>query len=222
MTCGKVGVMPGADSPLRPPNLRGWTFLRVSLLAALWGAACVLDPEFIGATLTTTATITASETGATVPTTGDEGASATSSAPSEGAYGVPCELVGVELALLDTWVTLQPACDDGICALVQDELRVCQTDEQCTQDDPGSACSFGTFCELSPAFIAANSRCTRTCEVVDDCPAMQGCKAGVTCSVLTLSGDLCCQKMCVCLDHLNPVLQAANQTTCNNEPEPCP
>lgn len=220
--------------------------LRTSLLAALSGSACLLDPDIIGATITTTttttATITASDTGANDPTTGandpttgaldpttgaldpttaDDGADTTSEPLPEGAYGAPCELAGMQFPFLDTEVTLQPACDDGICALVQDDLQVCQIDEHCQQNDPASACNAATFCELSPAFVAENSRCTRTCESVEDCPAMAGCETGVTCSVLTLAGDLCCQKMCACLDHLIPVLQAANQSTCDDDPGVC-
>ncbi len=203
--------------------------LPIPLIAALSG--CVLDPEVIGATLPTaapdgpgdvgdaSATNAGSdgETGTTDPTTGEDGVSDTSAAPEPGAYGGSCELAGLMYPPLDTDVTPQPACEGGICSLVQDDLKVCQTDEQC----PDSVCSGNTFCELSPAFIAANSRCTRTCESVDDCPPMFGCQTGVTCTVLTISGDLCCVKMCACRDHISGILQAANQSTCVSEPEVC-
>ncbi|SFE34415.1 hypothetical protein SAMN02745121_03929 [Nannocystis exedens] len=213
---------------------------RPLLLAfALTAAACPLPPDFVGETLpertsSDSASVTGPETGMSVTTvaqdptttttggttaTSDEtGASTTAGA---GAYGSFCELVGAEPDLQRTVIVPQPACDGGICLLVSDGAPLaCMTDVECADEAEGSVCAGNGLCNLSPAFIEANARCTRACETDDDCPAVPGCADGLRCAPITLTGDLCCQRVCACKDHLSAVQANEAEVLCT-QPRTC-
>lgn len=209
---------------------------RSSLLAvALAGPACLLPPELVGTTITTTTSTSDELTGAgssAGTTTSAEGltstsglepsTSTTSAVPPSGAYGSFCELVGVGPDLQITAILLQPACDGGICLIVSDAGPfVCDGDPDCMEEAEGSVCGQNGLCNLSPAFIEANARCTQACGVDGDCPAIPGCQTGVTCATITLIGELCCQKVCACNDHLNPAQADDAETICDDDPGLC-
>lgn len=204
-------------------------FLRPLLLVVALTPACVLTPDLIGETLTGLAggdhddhTTAYGETG----TTGDEhGASETSLDPAPDSYGAACELAGVGPDIQRTEVVPQPACDGGICLLVSDDAPLaCEPgdDASCElAEGPGSVCGANGLCGLTPAFVEANARCTETCEVDTDCPPIPGCMTGTTCTTVTLIGELCCQKVCACNDHIFPAQVEDMQATCDADPELC-
>ncbi|WAS99265.1 hypothetical protein [Nannocystis punicea] len=189
------------------------------LAVAAVAPACVLSPEFVGATLTEAASngtaasaTTVVEEGASVSsttavesvTTGTPTTSATSGVPAAGAYGSFCELAGITFVPESTVITPQPECDGGICLVVSDDGPLaCDFDFECAEEAEGSVCAPSRgFCTLSPAFLEANTRCTQTCELDEDCPDLPGCATGFRCATITFLGPLCCQKVCACKDHL--------------------
>lgn len=192
--------------------------LRRALLLAssLLAPACVLTPEVIGDTLTGAST---GETGVGAT----DGVGTTSAGPESGAYGSPCALVGAPKDLQITAISLQPACDAGICLLVNDRGPwVCEEDASCAVDEgPGSVCGENGFCNMTPSFVEENTRCTATCEVDTDCPELPGCVAGPACATITNIGELCCAKVCACQDHLNPAQTATAEANCVADPEFC-
>jgi hypothetical protein len=191
------------------------------LAVAAVAPACVLSPEFVGATLTeaasnasavsaTTVVDEGSSVGSTtvgedVTTTGTgSGAGTTTEAPAAGAYGSFCELAGITYDPQRTVIVPQPDCDGGICLLVSDDGPLaCNFDLECAEEAEGSACGQNGLCDLPPAFLEANTRCTRTCEHDEDCPDLPGCTTGFRCATITFLGPLCCQKVCACKDHLH-------------------
>lgn len=207
--------------------------LRWSLLAvALAGPGCLLPPEIVGSTITTSAggetdKLPGSSASATLPgegltsTSGSEPSTSATTGPAGAAYGSACELVGLGPDIQFTSISPQPSCEDGICLLVYDQSRPgCASDLQCTDEDDGP-CADNGVCNLSPAFLEANARCTRTCESVADCPPIPGCQTGLTCGTMTVLGELCCQRVCACNDLLEPAAPASLDMLCALDPEQC-
>lgn len=192
------------------------------LTAALLVPGCLQPPEVIGVTITAT-----DSGGAASTTTGDGQGASTTTAPDSttgapsGAYGSVCELVGFPPVLNFTAISPQPACDGGICLLVIDEKYQCETDLECqTNVGPASSCD-GNICDVSPAVLLEDTRCTQTCETVEDCPEIPGCMTGLICSSFLVSDELCCQKVCGCKDSLFLSGVMSLQMICDEEPEFC-
>jgi hypothetical protein len=212
------------------------------LLLAFALAACPLPPDFVGETLPERTTgdataVTGAETGVSVTTvvedpttttpggsttTGDETGASTATGSPASAYGSFCELVGAGPDLQQTVIVPQPECDGGICLLVSDAGPLaCTLDEQCEEEAAGSVCAGNGLCNLSPAFIEANARCTQLCETDEDCPAVPGCATGLRCTPITLLDSLCCQRVCACKDHLSDPQADSIEATCAGDPELC-
>ncbi|PCC70200.1 hypothetical protein SAMN02745121_03479 [Nannocystis exedens] len=197
------------------------------LPVALVVPGCPLTPEIIGETVTTSG---ASGGSASATTDDDPGASTTTvptgtttSLPS-GAYGSACALAGFPPIINHSAITPQPACDGGICLLVIDAKYQCESDLDCeTNVGEGVACEEG-YCDVSPAVILEEgSRCTQTCETVADCPEIPGCMSGAICSSFMVSGELCCQKVCGCIDSLYVSGVMSLQMLCDEMPDfTCP
>lgn len=172
------------------------------LTVALSAAGCLLTPESIGETLPTGDAQGASTTTGESITTGDDittGEGVTTGV-AEGAYGSSCQVLGFPPVLNHAAISVQPACDGGICLTII--AGACETDLECETDvGEGSVCGEDGTCTATPALIAEHSRCTRSCETVADCPAIPGCATGSTCSTVVVSGELCCEKVCLCNDH---------------------
>ncbi|WP_434418116.1 hypothetical protein [Nannocystis pusilla] len=195
---------------------------------ALVVAGCPLTPEIIGET------VTASDSGAggssTSATTGDgQGVSTTTASGStttdlpSGAFGSACELVGFPPVINHSAITPQPACDSGICLLVVDKKYQCESDLDCeTNVGDGVACDEG-YCDVSPAVILEGARCTQTCETAADCPEIPGCTSGAICGSFMVTGELCCQKVCGCIDSLYVPGVMTLQMLCDEMPDfTCP
>lgn len=206
--------------------------IRSLLLAVvLAGTACLLAPEYVGATITTGGSGKSDDTlGDSDPTSLDSGmsvttdgvVSSTSMDPALTPYGSSCELVGLGADIVFTAITLQPLCEGGICLLVNDMPPLqCEEDSECAEQTEGSVCEQHGFCALPPAFVEANSRCTQTCVTAEDCPEIPGCTTGVSCTVFINIGDLCCQRVCGCNDHRYPPYEDSMEETCENYPEQC-
>lgn len=194
--------------------------MRALLLAASsLASACVLTPEVIGETLTNTD----AGTGETDVAGASDSVGTTSAGPGSGAYGSPCALVGAPKDLQITAISPQPACDAGICLLVDDHAPwVCEVDASCEVDEgPGSVCGDNGLCNLTPSFVEDNARCTETCELDTDCPQIPGCVEGVACATITNIGALCCAKVCACKDYLNPTQAATAEANCIADPDFC-
>lgn len=195
------------------------------LTALLAGPGCVLTPEIVGETLSISdsgasedsLSTTGEDPGATVTTAQDDTAS-----PPSGVYGSPCDLQGFPPVLNYTAISPQPACDDGICLLVIDGKYQCTDDGDCEANvGAGSVCDEGDVCDVAPAVLLEDARCTRTCELDEDCPAIPGCTSGATCSPMVVSGELCCQKVCACKDSLYLSGVMSLQMVCDENPEFC-
>lgn len=192
------------------------------LTVALLTPGCLQPPEVIGATITAT-----DSGGAGSTTTGDGQGASTTTAPDtttgapSGAYGSACDLVGFPPVINYTAISPQPSCDGGICLLVIDEEYQCETDLECQMNvDPASSCD-GNICDVSAAVLAEDTRCTQTCETVEDCPPIPGCMTGLICSSFLVSDELCCQKVCGCKDSLFLSGVMSLQTICDEEPDFC-
>ncbi|MFY0532498.1 hypothetical protein [Nannocystis pusilla] len=119
-----------------------------------------------------------------------------------------------------TAISPQPDCDGGICLLVIDEKYQCETDLECQNLDPAAKCDEG-LCDVSADVLLDETRCTQTCETVEDCPAIPGCMTGLICSVFLVSDELCCQKVCGCQDSLYVPGVMSLQMLCDEEPDFC-
>ncbi|MCY0994601.1 hypothetical protein OV203_46180 [Nannocystis sp. ILAH1] len=206
------------------------------LLLAFTLAACPLPPDFVGETLPERTTgdataVTGPETGVSVTTlveeptttTGDASStSTTTGVPAEGEYGSFCELGGVGPDVQRTAIVPHPVCDSGICLIVSDAPPLaCAGDLACAAENEGAECGENGLCNLPPAFIAANARCTQTCALDEDCPPLAGCATGFRCTAVSLLPPLCCQKVCACQDHLDAAQADDIEATCAGDPELC-
>lgn len=213
------------------------------LLVALATAGCPLPPEVIGETLTTpgsgatgesvgdstTTTAGGNSTSIEGSTTGEDslgeatgGDSGATTDWSGGVYGSYCELLDPPYTLLSPVVSPQPLCDGDICVLVKDAPFACFGDAECVEEKgAGSQCDDDGWCTETAEFLAANTRCTQTCESLADCPPIPGCTAGITCGPAITIGPLCCQKMCLCNDHLYIPTVTSNEQSCVGDPEFC-
>lgn len=204
------------------------------LIIALTG--CPLTPEVIGDTLTTTAgsgdgeslgagTTTAGGDGSTTVITGSTGAGEDltgATTESSGVYGSFCELADLSPPLLSPVSAPQPLCEGDICVLVADPPFACSGDDECVEEKgEGSQCDAAGWCTETDAFLQTNTRCTQACETIADCPAIPGCATGLTCAPGTMIGPLCCQKMCLCNDHLDKTWVTSVQQNCDNDPDMC-
>lgn len=202
-------------------------FITRSLLltVALTAAGCPLTPEIIGETITTTSDAQggSTTTGQGVPTTTGQDATTgqtTTTGVSDGAFGASCQLLGFPPVLNHTAVSSQPACDGGICLTIIAET--CGTDLECEVNvGEGSVCDTDGICTVTPALVAKHSRCTQTCEIVEDCPAIPGCMSGTSCSTVVVSDELCCQKVCLCNDYAYLPGIMSLQELCDDEPGLC-
>lgn len=208
---------------------------RSLLLAVMLVApACILTPEIIGETLTTAASGENDDSATSVDepsTTGTAestssasvGASSTSAAPQDGAYGSACTIEGLNPNAQFSALTQDPACDGGICLVVNNEAApACDGDPDCIDQGEGATCGENGICHRESAFIEENTHCTQTCEVAEDCPAIPGCMTGVSCSVFSLLDDeLCCKKICACNDRLDFELVKNFETACIDNPGMC-
>ncbi len=201
-------------------------------MLALSGAACVLDPESIGMTLSGSATgesLGSTSEGETV-TVGDTSTSEgetvtvgdTSTSGAASAYGAPCELEGITPEVQVTAMGPQEACEGGICLFAfSDEVVACDDDADCSAQPPYLTCGENGLCVLDPDFVAAETRCTQTCEADDECPDMPGCGSAVACVPHATLGPLCCEKVCTCLDNLSVSDAEFKLLQCEND-SPCP
>lgn len=195
---------------------------------ALVVSGCPLTPEIIGETVTATDSGTG---GSSVPaTTGDEQGASSTSAPSgattdlpSGEYGSACSLIGLPPVINHSAISPQPACGGGICLLVIDAKYQCESDLDCeTNVGDGVACD-EDYCDVSPAVILEDARCTQTCETAADCPGIPGCTSGAICSSFMVTGELCCQKVCGCSDSLYVPGVMSLQMLCDEMPDfTCP
>ncbi|MEZ4450546.1 MAG: hypothetical protein R3B09_13785 [Nannocystaceae bacterium] len=196
--------------------------LLLALLTPL-AAACPLKPEIIGETFTTADegatesdtdadTDAATTTSASATTEGSASDSSTSSAPGLD-YGEPCEFEGLGPTIEVTAMSPQPACAGGICLLVHDAILPCEDDAVCIDDPDHGACGADDLCTLAPEYVAEHARCTQTCDDVSECPPIPGC-AEVVCGPIALLGELCCQKVCACLDGTSSGDMASREAQC--------
>ncbi|MCY1005156.1 hypothetical protein OV079_06130 [Nannocystis pusilla] len=191
------------------------------LTVALLVPGCLRPAEVIGAT------ITATDGEGTLSATTDDGQGAstttvqdsTTGLPS-GAYGSACSLKGFPPILNATAISPQPDCDGGICLLIIDEKYQCELDVDCQDLDPAAKCDEG-LCDVSADVLLDETRCTQTCETVEDCPEIPGCMTGLICSVFLVSDELCCQKVCGCKDSLYVPGVMSLEMLCNEEPDWC-
>jgi hypothetical protein len=199
------------------------------LLTALLG--CPPPPEVIGETLPTVGSDSDESIGDSTTTTGDasststtavEGSTGATTDPSGGIYGSFCELIDPPHPDISPVPSPQPLCDGDICVLVKEAPFLCFGDAECVEEKGvGSECDDDGFCTETPDFLAENTRCTQACETIADCPPIPGCTTGLTCAPATMLGPLCCQKLCLCNDHLDIPWVTSIQTTCDDDPELC-
>ncbi|MCY0993506.1 hypothetical protein OV203_40585 [Nannocystis sp. ILAH1] len=196
------------------------------LTVALLVPGCLRPPEVIGTTITATDSGGASG-GPLSTTTGDDQGASTTTAPASttgipsGAYGSACDLVGFPPVINYTAISPQPNCDGGICLLVIAEKYQCEDDIDCQMNlDPAAKCDEG-LCDVSASALLDETRCTQTCETVEDCPPIPGCVNGLICSVFLVSDELCCQKVCGCTDSLFLSGVMSLQMLCDEEPDIC-
>lgn len=199
------------------------------LIVALTGAGCPLTPEIVGETLPTTGDAQGASTTTGGDTTAGEGVTTgdgpttgqtTGAGGADGAYGSSCRLMGSPPVINHTAVSPQPACDGGIClTIIADE---CANDLECEVNvGEGSTCDVEGICTVTLALVDKHSRCTQTCETVEDCPAIPGCATGITCSAVVVSGELCCQRVCLCDDDAYLPGIMSFQELCDDEPGLC-
>jgi hypothetical protein len=194
------------------------------ITAALVALGCPLTPEIIGET------VTATDSGSVSATTRDEQGASSTSAPSgattdlpSGAFGSACNLVGFPPVINHSAITPQPACDSGICLLVIDKKYQCESDLDCATNLGGGLACDEDYCDVAPAVILKDAHCTQTCETAADCPELSGCTSGAICSSFMVTGDLCCQKVCGCIDSLYVPGVMTLQMLCDEMPDfTCP
>jgi len=198
--------------------------------------ACLLTPDVIGETLTEgqqESHSTATDGSGPVTTSAT---TEVSDNPNPLAYGQPCELGPPEaweetsdppdeddiVQPQATVLSVSEQCVSGMCLLsYDDQVPIdCETDADC--GDPELACADFDQCVLTPAYVAEHARCTQTCDSAADCPAIPGCETGVSCAIVSLLGQNCCQPVCVCNDRHSVGRSETLAAQCAQGFEGCP
>jgi len=137
--------------------------------------------------------------------TGETGDTGTSDTPTGGGAGLgaPCEPAFLE----GPNVNADAACASGICVYtdaVTAPQGACASDAECNAADPTVqrfVCN--NVCELNESYKQEVTMCSQTCDIDEDCGDVDGassCAGGFICAA---PGDNCCQRLCLCLDHVS-------------------
>jgi hypothetical protein len=140
----------------------------------------------------------------------------------QGDVGAPCNHGTVEApsSKLVTFPAL--SCSDLLCVYGEEKTVPeinCDDDAECNEagNEEIFQCVSGS-CRLSLDYVLARSMCSKTCSSDDDCnntslnnrPAVDddetACATGFSCTVLQRLGQFCCQKLCVCNDDLDTLM----------------
>lgn len=184
-------------------HTRLWIVIAVAL------AAC--GPKSVGSTAGADMEDTGTdETSGDAGDTGDTGPSTETGLMVAGTgLGAPCDH-GHPTEIRSKLLTYPHADCDGNACLYADETQPpsgpCRDDSECgpigtCDPDPQSG---EARCVLDPSYVTARSMCSQVCESDAECVTDEAttCQGGFTCARVSSLGELCCQRLCVCVDDL--------------------
>lgn len=150
------------------------------------------------------------------------------SACTRGDVGAPCDHGSVNPPQSLTVSFPATSCNELICIYGDNRkpsVQSCDDDSDCNaglKGEPPFRCEKGR-CQVKPTVYLQNSMCSRSCETDDDCKRKgiwnyqhkdNGCKKGFACRRLQSRGSLCCVKLCVCTDQVEPTESAELKADC--------
>jgi len=135
-----------------------------------------------------------------------------------GDVGAPCNHGPLDLPSKQAVTFPALSCNELLCVYGVDDAippENCTNDDDCNRNpEIGKrfSCNDKNTCELDLAYVLRQSMCSKRCDNDADCnnsavkknvAKETQCNKGFVCAILQKLGDLCCEKICVCEDHLN-------------------
>ena len=187
-------------------------------IVALALVAC--DPKSVGSTVSAGAAETSS---AVDPGDDTDSGDPTEADPVPLGLGAPCDHQHPTRVDAKLMTVSHPECEGAVC-LYADVRTVesipCDTDADCGELGECVQDGDGGHCALSQAHVADRSMCSQVCDSDADCQTDEDttCVSGFGCARMAALGELCCQRVCVCLDDL--AFTDELDTTCENGTAP--